>query len=85
MDTIGEGLDDAAQEVSAIHFPGVVTKLDVGKLRDAINSEEHVEFALRQTELADVDVDVAYGRLSKFAALGRFVGIFGQTRDAMSL
>src|SRR6195952_3685076 len=83
MDGVGEGLDDTAQELGSGHLAHVVTKLDVGELRDTIDGEEHVEFAVGQSKFTDIDVDIADGCIGELTALCAFVGILWQPRDAM--
>ena len=83
MDFVGEGLDDATQEVCAIHFSHIVPKFDITKLGNSVNGQEHIEFALGQAQLGNVDVHVAdFGRRKLASATGfNFAG--GQPRDAM--
>ena len=78
VDCIRECVDRAAQEIGAVHLAGGVAELDVGELRDPVDGEEHVELALGQAQLADVDVDVANGRLGELAPLGCVIWVLGR-------
>ena len=69
----------------SLKISGVVAELDVGELRDPVDGEEHVELALGEAQLADVDVDVADRRLGELAPLGCVVWVLGQPGDAMAL
>ena len=59
MNGIRERLDGAAEELGAIHLAGVIAELDIGELGRPIDGQEHVELALGQAKLADIDVDVS--------------------------
>jgi len=67
MDGVGEGFDDAAQEIGSVHLAYIVVKFDV--LEYAVDGQEHVELALRQAKFADVDVDIADSRLGELTSL----------------
>ena len=69
MDGVGEGFDDAAQEIGSVHLAYIVAKFDVGELGYAVDGQEHVELALRQAKFADVDVDRADSRLGELTSL----------------
>jgi hypothetical protein len=70
MELVAEGGDNAAQERGAGQHRGARVQLDVGKLRDAIDGEEHVHLALGAAQFADIDVDVSDRCLSEAPALG---------------
>ena len=59
MNGIGEGLNNATQEVDAVHLSCVVAKLDLGELGSAVDRKEHVELALGQAQITDIDMHVA--------------------------
>ena len=83
VNLVGEGFDHAAQEVRAIHLSHVIPKLDIGELGNPINSQEHVEFALSQAQLGNVNVHITdFGR-RKLAPSGGFDIARRQPRDAM--
>lgn len=83
VDLVGERLDDVTQERCSIHLTYRFMERDEGELRDAIDCEEHADLAVRVSQLATVDVNVADRRLSEASALRhRFVG--RQTRDAVT-
>jgi hypothetical protein len=84
VDRVGEGLDCTTQEIHSIHLSGVIAEFDVGELLDAVDCQEHVELALGKTQLADINVDIADGRVGELAALGCLVRAFGQAGDAVS-
>lgn len=58
-----------SKEGGAIQLGGRVEEGDVSELAHAIDGQEHVELAIRQAQLAMVDVDVADGGLGEEAAL----------------
>lgn len=64
-------------------WPGV--ELDVGELRDAIDSQEHMDLAVGRPQLAAVDVDVADLGLGKATSFRCFVVGARQARDAVTL
>jgi hypothetical protein len=57
----------------------------VDELRDAVDRQEQEELALRQAQLADVDVHVADLGLGEALALGSFLCALGQPGDAVAL
>ena len=58
VDFVGESFDDVPQEVSAVHLACVLMEFDISELRDPVDRQEHVEFAVSEPQLADIDVDV---------------------------
>jgi hypothetical protein len=70
VDCIRERFDDFAEEVGAVHFADVIAELDIGKLGDPIDCQEHFELALGLAKLADMDVsDRRCGELAPFGGL----------------
>lgn len=59
MDLVGEGLHDISEEGCPFHFSGAIVEIDIGELRDAIDSQEHHQFAVGVAQLAAVNMDVA--------------------------
>ncbi len=59
VDLVGEGRRDVAQKSRALYLAGAVVELDIGELRHAINGQEHDQLAVRMTQFAAVDVDIA--------------------------
>jgi hypothetical protein len=77
VDRVREGADNQAQELGAIHLPGIVAELDVGKLRDTVYGEEHIEFAAAEAELTDIDMDVSDLGVRELALFGgSFVSVW---------
>lgn len=60
MNSVGEGLDDAMQEVRTIHLTHVVPELDMGELGNTANGQEHIEHALSQAQRGNVDMHVTW-------------------------
>lgn len=81
---VRKGADNAAQELGAVHLPGIVAELDVGELRDAIYREEHIEFSATETEFADINVDVSDLGLRESALSDGHVHGLRQTGNAMA-
>ena len=73
---IRKGRDDISEEGGAFHFAGMLVELDVGELRDPVDSEEHDEFAIRVREFCTVDVDIA--NVVSFEPLPLFRGLAGR-------
>jgi hypothetical protein len=80
---VGEDGDRAAQKGCAGQHRGAGMQLDVGELRDTIDSEEHMHVAFGATQIADIDVNVAYCGLGKAPALGCGFLVAWQSRDPM--
>ncbi len=85
VDGVRKRTYNPTQEVSAIHPPGIVAELDVGKLRDTVYGKEHVEFAAAEAELTDIDMDVSDFGVREPALFGGGVLGVWQTRDAMAV
>jgi len=83
VDGVWERRDHAAQELGSVHFASVVAEFDMGEFGHAVDRQEHVELALRQAQLADIDMDVSDRGGSELAPLGGFVRVFGQPGDAV--
>jgi hypothetical protein len=81
---VGKDLDHLAQEGGAVGFSVGVQEGDVGELGYPIDGEKHEQLALRQAQLADVDVHVTDPGFGKALALGRLLLAFGQAGDAMT-
>jgi hypothetical protein len=81
---IRKGRDDVPEEGRTLHFAGVLVELDVGELRDAVDGQEHDEFAVGVSKFTAVDVDVS--NIVSFEQLALFRGLARrQARDAMAL
>jgi len=72
MNLVGEGFDHAAQEICAIHLSHIVPELYIGELGNPVNGQEHVELALVQAQLGNVNVHVANFSWRKLAPSGGF-------------
>ncbi len=53
-------------------------EFDIGKLRDPVDGQEHMGFALGRSEFADINVHIANLRLGEALALGCILGILGE-------
>ncbi len=85
VDGIGECLDDTAQEVGPVHFAGLVAELDVGELGHPVDGQEHVELALGEAQLGDVEMHVSDGGFGELAPFCGLVWVIGQPGDAVPL
>ena len=81
---VREGIDHVAQERRSFHLASALVKLDDRKLGDAVDCQEHDEFAFGQAQFAAVDVDEADLGFCKPAAFGGIV-TDRQTRNAVAL
>lgn len=59
VDLIWDGRDQAQQELSGNGRRGFLVQFDEGKLRCAINGDEHVELALLGANFGNVDMEIA--------------------------
>lgn len=85
MDLVGDGRDQAQQEVSGDGGGGLLVQLDEGEFRGAVDSDEHMQLALFGSHLGNVDVEVA-DRVAPELPLRRPVALdIGQTANAMAL
>ena len=84
MNGTWKGADNASEEIRSVHFTGVLLELDVSEFRHTVDCQEHVELALSEAQLADVDMDEADDCVRELAALGRMVAALRQTGDAMT-
>src|SRR4051794_37756421 len=57
MDTVGDGLDQVAQEVGGLHLSGASDQADEGELAGAVDGHEKTELAFLGADLGDVDVE----------------------------
>jgi hypothetical protein len=76
--------DDLAEKHGAVGLGVGVHEGDVGELGHPIDRQEHEQLALRQAQLADVDMDVAHPGFDEALALGRSLLITGQAGDAVA-
>ena len=71
MDLVGKGVNHAAQELCTIHLAHVISKLHIGELGHPVNGQKHIELALGQTQLGNVNVHIAnFGRCKLASATG---------------
>ena len=69
-DCVGEGFDHAAQEICTIHLSHVIPEFNIGELGNPVNGQKHVELALSQTQLGNVDMHIANVGRRKLAPPG---------------
>ena len=81
VDLVGDGGDEAAQEVSGGPARDLFVQFDEGELRGPIDCNDEIELALSGSNLGDVDMEIA-DRIDLELALGRgFAFDLGQPRD----
>ena len=83
VDSVGEGLDSATQKVRAVHLSHVIPEFHIGELGNPVNGQKHVELALGQAQLGNVDVHVTDFGWRKLAPPCGFDIARWQPRDAM--
>jgi hypothetical protein len=85
VDLVGDGRDQAEQEIPGNGGGGLLVQFDEGELRGAVDGDEHVELALLGAHLGDVDVEIA-DRVGLELLLRRPISLdIGQAADAMAL
>ena len=85
VDLVGDGGDQAAQEVSRGATRHLLVQLDEGELRRSVDGDEQVELALRSSNFGDVDMKIA-DRIGLEFAFGRgFAFDLRQPRDPVAL
>src|SRR6202453_4586966 len=85
MDLVGDGGDQAAQEVSGSLARPLLVHLDEGELRRSVDGDDEVELALRGSNLGDVDMEIADRIGLEFAFGGGFAFDLRQPGDPMAL
>src|SRR4051794_9905519 len=84
VEFVGKDLDYLAQEGGAIGLGVGIEEGEVGELGHPVDRQEQEDLALRQAQLADVDVHVTDPGLGEALALGRLLLAFGQAGDVMT-
>ena len=85
VDPVGDGFDQAAQEVRGRAARHLLMQFDEGELRRPIDRDKEIELALGGSNLGDVDMEIS-DRVSLELALGRsFAFDLWQPRDSMAL
>ena len=85
VDPVGDGLDQAAQEVCGRLARHLFVQLDEGELRGPVDCDDEMELALSGSSLGDVDMEVA-NRIGLKLPLGRsFAFDLRQPRYSMAL
>ena len=59
MDLVGDGGDQAAQEVACGAARHLLVHFDEGELRRSVDGDDEVELALRRSNFGDVDMKIA--------------------------
>ena len=85
MDLVGDGGDQAAQEVACGAARHLLVQLDEGELRRQIDGDKQVEFALRSSNLGEVDMEIADRIGLEFAFGGGFAFDLRQPGDPVAL
>ena len=85
VDFIGDGGDQATQEISGGPPRDLLVQFDEGELRRPIDRDKEIELALSGSNLCDVDMGIA-DRVSLELTLGRSLAFdLRQPRDPMAL
>ena len=85
VDPVGDGLDQAAQEVRGRAARHLLMQFDEGELRGPVDRDDEMELALSGSNLGDVDMEIA-DRIGLELALGRgFAFDLRQARDPVAL
>ena len=85
VDRVGDGGDQAAQEVSRGATRHLLMQFDEGELRGSVDGDEEIELALGGSNLRDVDMEIA-DRIGLELPLGRGLAFdLRQPRDPMAL
>src|ERR1700722_17020848 len=69
VDPVGDGFDQAAQEVRGHAARHLLMQFDEGELRGPINRDEEMELSLSSSNLGDVDMEIS-DRVSFELAMG---------------
>ena len=84
VDLVRDGLDQSTQEVCGVAPRDRLAEFDEGKLRGPVDRDEEVEFALRGSNLGNIDMELS-DRVSLELSLRRgFPFNLGQPRDSMA-
>jgi hypothetical protein len=85
VDLVGNGGDQAAQEVPCGEARHLLMQLDKGELRRSVDGDDEVELALRSSNLGDVDMEIADRIGLEFASGGGFAFDLRQPGDPIAL
>ena len=83
VNLVGKSVNHAAQELCTIHLAHVIPKLHIGELGHPVNGQKHIELALGQAQLGNVNVHIANFSGRKLASATSFNLARWQPRDAM--
>ncbi len=85
MDPVGDGRDQAQQELPGDGRGGLFVQFDEGEFGRAVDGDEHVQLALNGANLGDIDVEVT-NRVALELPLCRLVAFnIRQPADAVPL
>ena len=85
MHPVGNGLDEATEELTRDARGRLLVQLDEGELGCAVDSDEQVKLAGLRPDLGDVDVEVADRVALELALVGLVAVDLRQAADAMAL
>jgi hypothetical protein len=85
VDLVGDGFDQAEQEVARGRSLAVLVQLDKGELAGPVDRHEHVEIALLGAQLGHIDVKIADGVCAELAPFGFVAFELRQAADVMAL
>ena len=85
VDLVGDGGDQAAQEVPGGAARHLLVQLDEGELRRSVDGDDEVQLALRSSNFGDVDMKIADRIGLEFAFGGGFAFDLRQPGDSMAL
>jgi hypothetical protein len=85
VDLVGDGGDQATQEVRGRAARHLLMQFDEGELRRSVDCDDEVEFALRCSDFSNVDMKIADRVGLEFSLGGGFAFDLRQARDPMAL
>ena len=85
MDRVGDGGDQATQEVARRAARQLLMQFDEGELRRSVDCDDEVEFARRGSDFSDVEMKIADRASLEFSLGGGFAFDLRQPRDPMAL
>ena len=85
VDLVGDGGDQAAQEVPRGAARHLLVQLDEGELRRSVDGDDEVEFALRSSNFGEVDMKIADWIGLEFAFGRGYAFDLRQPRDPVAL
>ena len=85
VDLVGDGGDQATQEVPSGPARHLLMQFNEGELRGPIDRDDKIELALSGSNLGDIDMEIADRVRLEFALGGGFAFDLRQPRDSVTL